>query len=225
MRLSVYRCGIEDLLTYLGPLAREHLRREQGHRARLGLSMKCYPNPISIDGSAIDHRSDGDGRSTFATSAANLRPGVSYAVVVQLSANLMSCLSVENVVHFGGDMSMDVVKEIVPAMARIEDIHLIRAQLEPGFLLPDIGSPGGDGKLLPSLQRIRLEDVLTDEGSWQPLLSYLAHQTTNGQKVWLTISAPREHICEDVLKEIQEMVEDLVVDIEVDAECPFDSCG
>ena len=54
-----------------------------------------------------------------------------YAAAVQLNADLLLRLAVGNVVHFGGGVGTRVVKEILPAIRDIGEIHLVRAQLDP----------------------------------------------------------------------------------------------
>ena len=141
-----------------------------------------------------------------------------------MCADFVAQVSLYNVVHFGGDLGMDILKRVVPAMPRIQELYLIHARLEKGFLLPDPEAPIVQNKLLPSLQRLYLEDILSDKTSWRPLLSYLAHQTADGQRISVAISAPREHMCKDVIQEIGAFVEELAVGSSVDGKCPFKSC-
>lgn len=81
-------------------------------------------------------------------------------------------------------------------------------------------------KLFPSLQLLHLENPIWEDESWEPLLPYLAHQTSDGQRVSLTISISYrgEHICKDVLKEMEGLVEGLVLDFRFVHDCPFDRC-
>ena len=51
-------------------------------------------------------------------------------------------------------------------MANIEELHLTGGRVVDGFLLPDPDEADVNGKLLPPLRRIRLEDLHEDD--WTP---------------------------------------------------------
>ena len=80
-----------------------------------------------------------------------------------------------------------------------------------------------NGKLLSSLRRLHLEGLYEDD--WSPLLPYLAHQTSGGQKASLTISGGCHRICKDVWKEIEGSAEEFVPDLVWDYEHPLDRCS
>ena len=224
LALSICKCTAEDILGTLGPLARDHIQRDGRLRDRLGIFVKCFPDSISIQANAIKNTGDQAQRLTFATFTANLKQGTFFSGNYQLCIDFVAHLPVEPVVYFGGDLSMDIVKEIIPTMPNIQELHLIHAQLEYGFLLLNPKEPLAHKKLLPSLQRLFLEDVILDDEGWSPLIPYLTHQTSSGQRISLTISGQSEHICKDVLKEMEGFVEELVLDLLLDDDCPFDYC-
>ena len=129
----------------------------------------------------------------------------------------------EHVVYFGGDLTMYSLKTIVTTMPNIQELHLTSGRVADGFLLPDPDEPVANGKLLPSLRHLRLEDLYEDD--WSPLLPYLTHQTSGGQKISLTISGGSHHICKDVLREIESLVEEFVLGFVWDHNCPLDYCS
>ena len=224
LTLIVCKSRAEDVLTILAPLARDHIEREGRRRVRLGLSVKCYSGCLSIQASSIDNTGGEAQRFTFATFTVHQRMDVLDDDSLQMCANFIAQVSMYDIVHFGGDLSMEVVKQVVPTMPRIQELHLVCARLEKGFLLLDPEATVVRKKLLPSLQHLYLEDILPDETSWQPLLSFLAHQTADGQRISVAISAPGEHICNDVIREIGAFVKELVIGLDLDDECPFKSC-
>ena len=222
--LTIRRCRTEDILGTLGPFARNHIQRDGRGRVRLGIFVKCSTDSVSIQANTIKNTGGQAQRLTFATFTANLRHPVTYYDSIQLCTDFVAHVPVDPVVYFGGDLTMDIVKRIIPTMPNIQEFYLINARLEDGFLLPDPKGSLAHKKLLPSLQRLCLEDVLLDDDSWLPLLPYLAHQTSGDQRISLTISGPREHICKDVEKEMEGFVEELALNMLVDNECPFDHC-
>ena len=106
---------------------------------------------------------------------------------------------------------MDAVREIVPMMPKLQELHLTDALLSDGFLRPDPDGPLANTKLLPSLRRLHLEDTVVENDDWTPLLPYLAHQTSGGQIISLTLSGECFHICKDVVRGIESLVEELVL--------------
>lgn len=224
LTLIVCKSRAEDVVTILAPLARDHVEREGRRRTRLGLSVKCYPGCLSIQASAIDNTSGEGQRLTFASFIVHQSLDILDDDSLQMSADFIAQLSVHEVVHFGGDLSMDIVERVVPTMPRIQELHLIRARLEKGFLLPDPKATVVRKKLLPSLRHLYLEDVLPDKTGWKPLLSYLAHQTADGERISVAISVPGEHMCNEVIQEIWAFAEELAISWDVDAGCPFKSC-
>jgi CRISPR/Cas system-associated exonuclease Cas4 (RecB family) len=74
------------------------------------------------------------------------------------------------------------------------------------------------------LKHLHLEKVLMYQKQWgpgwDPLLSYLAHQTSDGQRISVTISERPRHICRDVVDEMRRLVEKLVVPVTKYGGCP-----
>ncbi|KAF9779273.1 hypothetical protein BJ322DRAFT_452260 [Thelephora terrestris] len=224
LTLILCKCTSGDILGTLGPFVRDHIQRDGRLRDRLGIFVKCFPDSLSIQANAITTTGGQAQRTTFATFTANLRHNPPCRNDVQLCTDFVAYTPAEDIVYFGGDLTMDIVKRVVPTMPNIRELHLIHAQLEYGFLLQDPRGPLSQKKLLPSLERLYLEEVIYDDESWQLLLPYLAHQTSGGQRISLTISGTREHICKDVMKELKGFVEELVIDLDLDSDCPFDYC-
>jgi hypothetical protein len=80
-----------------------------------------------------------------------------------------------------------VTEEVVVAMPNLETLYLSYPVVSDGFLLPDPNGPNADKKLLPSLRQLYLEDAEVEDDNWDPLVTYLAHQTSGGQAISLKI--------------------------------------
>jgi len=131
----------------------------------------------------------------------------------------------EQVVHFGGNLRMEVLTEIVPTMPRFKELHLTRPVLSDGFLRPDPDGPLAGKKFLPSLRHLHLEDVVLDDDDWSPLLAYLVYQVSGDQVVSLTLSGELVHICKDVVEDIKALVDEFTLDLPLDKVCPFVYCS
>ncbi|KAF9646498.1 hypothetical protein BDM02DRAFT_3118523 [Thelephora ganbajun] len=149
---------------------------------------------------------------------------LSYHAQLQLCIDFVAHTPREHVVYFGGNLVMDAVRRIVPAMPKINYLHLTYISLADGFLQPDPDRPLGNEKLLPSLQHLHLEHVTLGDGGRRSLLLYLAHQASGGQRISLTISG-HGHICKDVVRDIKGLVEELTLGFFLAHYCPYGRCS
>ena len=224
--LAVRSCIVEDIARTFWPYVRNHIERDGRFRDGLGIFLHSFPNSVSIQASAIEGDEGVARRVTFATFTAVHQGDIPDHDEGRLCTDFLAHIPVEHVVYFGGDISMDVIRRTVPAMPNIRELHLTNAQLVDRFLQPDPKEPLAENKLLSSLQRLHLEDViLEDDESWDPLLPYLVHQASNGQRISLTISGGRGHVCKSVVKEMEGLVEEFILDFVESDNCPFDYCG
>ena len=223
MTLTVFRCTAEDVTRILGPYVQDYFRRDGRFRDGIGILETSLSDSISIQASTISNVEDPPQRVTFATFTAILQEDLPPHAEEKLCIDFVAHTPREHVVYFGGDLTMYSLKTIVTTMPNIQELHLTSGRVADGFLLPDPDEPVANGKLLPSLRHLRLEDLYEDD--WSPLLLYLTHQTSGGQKISLTISGGRCHICKDMLKEIEGLVEEFVLDSFWDYECPLGCCS
>jgi len=102
--------------------------------------------------------------------------------------NLIKLIPQERVVFFDSDLDTASSEEIFFTMPNIETLHLSGLCLSDRFLQPNPDGPHANRKLFPSLRLLRLEDViyLNDE-DWSSVITYLAHQTSDGQTISLEV--------------------------------------
>ena len=73
-------------------------------------------------------------------------------------------------------------------MPNIETMRITGAKLSDGFLEPNPDGPYAATRLLPSLRLLRLGYVvLQNDDDWSNLVTYLTHQTLDGQTILLVI--------------------------------------
>jgi hypothetical protein len=224
MTLTVSQCTVEEILGILGPCIRNHIKRDGRFRDGLGVSVKYYPGSISAQVSVIKNTKRPAQKVTFATFTADFREGFLRHDNVQLCRDFVAHVPVEHVVYFEGDMSMELARASVSLMPNIQELRLINPNLDDGVLQLDPKGPLGKKNLLPALQHLHLDDVITDDRSWRPLLPYLIHQTSDGQRISFTITGRREHICKDLVKDMRGLVDELNLDLPLVDDCPFDYC-
>ena len=229
MTLTVSRCAVEDVLGTFGPYMRDYIRRDGRFRGGLGILVNSIANSIgdsvSIQAGTISNVEGPIQGVTFAKFTAILLEALPPSAEDKLCIDLVAHIPGEHVVYFRGDLSMDALRGIVTAMPNIQELHLSTALLADRFLQPVSGEPLANEKLLPSLRRLHLEDVVAGDGNWSPLLPYPAHQTPDGQGISLTLSGEHQHICKDIVRKIEGSVEELILDLFLHDDCPFGYCS
>jgi hypothetical protein len=188
IQLNLSGCSVEDISEILGPYVRDYLRRDERSRDQLGIVVSSGDDSISVEASTISTSEGSTRRVTFAAFTVMFRECLPPPVEDKLCIDFVACTPREHVVYFGGELSMDAVKGIMPLMPKIQELHLTSARLSDGFLQPDPDGPLANTKLLPSLRHLHLEYIDLCDNDWTPLLSYLAHQTSSGQVISLSLS-------------------------------------
>ena len=225
MKLTVSHCTVRDILGTLGPYIQDYIRRDGRFQDGLGIHVTSFTDSISIQASAISNATGSFQKVTFATFTAIHRQDLSMSAEDELCINLVAHTPREHVVYFGGNTSIHPMEETVAAMPKLQELHLINQMLDDRFLHPSLGGPFVNGKLFPSLQHLHLEDTFLYEGHWSPIIPYLIHQTSGGQRISLTISGKPQHICKDVLRDMKGLAEELVLDLVLEDSCPIDYCS
>ena len=190
----------------------------------MGIFVNSYSQWVSIQASTPSNVEGRIRRVALATFSAMLLENLPAPAGDKLCIDFAAYAPREKVVYFGGDLSMAAVRGIVPTMPEIKELHLTSAVLSDMFLQPDPDGPLANTKLLPSLRHLRLEDIVLDDHDWSPLLPYLAHQTSSGQVISLTLSGEPIHVCKDVMNDIKGLVDEFILDLSLDNDCPFDYC-
>ena len=225
MTLTVSRCAVEDVSGTLGPYVRDYIRRDGRFLDGLGILVNSVGDSVSIQASTISTAEGPIQGVTFATFTAILLEALPPSAEDKLCIDFVAHTPGDHVMYFGGDLTMDALRGTVMAMPNIQELRLTSAMLVDGFLQPVPDGPLANKKLLPSLRRLYLEDTIAEDDNWSPLLPYLTHQTSDGQGISLALSGARQHICKDVMREIEGLVKELVLDFLLDDDCPFDYCS
>ena len=224
MNLTLRHCTVGNMSETIGPYVRYFLQRDRRSRDQLGIFVKSSSDSVSIQANTIGTIQSPIQRVTFAIFTVILKEELPPPAQDKLSIDFVAYTPGEHVVHFGGDLSVDAVREIVPAMPNIQELHLTGALLSDGFLQSNPDGPLANTKLLPSLRYLHLEDTVLEDGDWTPLLSYLANQTSGGQIISLSLSEGRVHICKNVVRDVKSLVEEFLLVLTLDEDCPFGVC-
>jgi len=224
MTLSLSSCTVRDILGTLGPYVQHYIRRDGRFRGGLGIYVSSFSNLVSIRASTVGSVTGLIQTVTFARFIAIHEEDLSISAEDELCINLVAHTPREYVVSFGGN-STELMRRAAAAMPKLQELYLITPMLHHRFLRADLDEPLADEKLFPSLRHLHLEDTLLYEDDWSPIIPYLTHQTSGGQRISLTISGEPQHICRDVLRDMKGLVEELVLDLILEDDCPIDHCS
>ena len=223
-KLAVSSCTVENILGTVAPCAGDCIQRDGRFSGGLGVFISSLPESISIHASAISGTEGPTQKATFMTFTAIHRKELPPRDEDQLCTSFLKLLPVEHVIYFGGDLGTEAIRGTISTMPNIQELHLVNAQFNDRLLQPNPKGPHPEQKLLPSLRHLRLEDISFEDDNWQLFLPYLIHQTSGGQRISVTISGLGQHICKDVMKEIEGLVDELILNLSPDSDCPFDYC-
>ena len=225
MVLNIVRCTVEDFLGTLGPYMEDYIRRDGRFLDGPGVDIVSFMNAFSVQVNTINSVTGSIQEVPFARFSMIYEGDLSVSARDKLYIDFLAHTPREHVVYFNADMRMDAVRGTVAAMPKLQELHLTRPWPMDRFLQPDLDGPLANKKLLPSLRHLHLEHL--EENDWSFIIPYLTHQTSDGQRISLTIlfSGRPQHICEDVLKEMKELVEELVLNLTLDDACPLGCCS
>jgi hypothetical protein len=225
--ISLHKCTPQEVIEVIGPYIRDYLRRDPRFRNRPGIYVSSTPRSISFCAGVVGVGYRGPNRlpqngPPYGKFEARLSQDVPRDVRKKVYVDVLALLPRESIVDFG--MDLPVTEDILVVMPNLETLHLADPVVSDGFLLPDPSGPNADKKLLPSLRQLYLEYAKAENDSWDPLVTYLAHQTSGGQAISIKVFGEGLHICSKVIERIEDLVEDFSYELDPDQECPFDEC-
>lgn len=213
---------VEDVSQTLIPYVRGHFQRDIRFKDKLEVVasfwgfIEIFVGPV--DGAPEQTpQSQADLRWPSASFSVNMvDPILPGSLVVKLRLDFMALIPQEHIVSLDMDYSFEVPDELFIAMPNIEILGLSKVTLSDGFLQPSPDGPYAGTKLFPSLRSLSLEDFTVEDDNWEPLTTYLAHQTSSGQVISLDVSSEHTLVPPEVKKRIQELVEEFT-------SCVYDS--
>ena len=224
MELELEGCTPKTIREVTGPYIRDYLRHNPGFKERVRIRVLDLVGSLFLHATVIgvgDHdpsqRQEGGPRAVFRIDLPISTPDE----MGKPWTNLLAFLPRESIVYLETN---DPATEAIAAMPNIETLHLTYAIVDQGFLLPNSDGPDAHTKLLPSLRRLYLENPRVRHYKWDPLLTYLAHQTSGNQRISLKVFGEEVHICSRLVKQIEGMVEEFDYQPNPWMKCPFGGC-
>ena len=211
--LQISHFTAQDVLHTLGPYLRDHFQRDVRFQGELAVvvSYSRFSDGFGYSThGCIDLTSSPNGMSPSAIFSTTLiHPLPSDPASDNLTFDLAAFIPSENVTSLEVVDSIRVPEDLLVAMRNIETLRLCNPMLSSRFLQPDPKGPHANTKLLPSLRFLHLENVTASDATWEPLVTYLVHQTSKGQIISLQVSSFLS-ISRGVMEEIRDLVDTFV---------------
>jgi hypothetical protein len=199
----------DDVLQTLGPFVRHYFQHH--HESLDRLWMKTYSRLphllVRIETEDTVHIGT-PLRTEFEMTPDETPPGC----LQDLCHDFLAFTPRERVYAFETDLPMDRLEDLLVTMPNIEALQLRKVVLSEGFLQPNPAGPFSKARLLPSLRSLYLEKVSLNDNDWGPLMAYLAHQSSDGETIRLTLIGRVPHMCPDVEEVICDLVQELTFD-------------
>ena len=205
MSLHMENSTSEDIHQTLGPYMQNLFQRDT--KLRYGLSVNIRVNNdfkvlVNHTDSFLQPSSEQSAR--FEISITGQPPDL---VVKKLHHDLMAFIPGERVESLRMEHTLEVPEAFFISMPNLGSLWLDNVTLSDGFLQPSLNGPHINKKLLPSLQTLCLVDLTVEDDNWEPLITYLAHQATNGQEISFQLVNFKTS---DVPARVRKQIEDLV---------------
>ena len=134
------------------------------------------------------------------------RPGESEREAV---LDIITYTPLEEVIYLRAADDPAFTKNTRSRFPNLRALSFYRTTLSAAFPKPDLTWDEG---VFPSLEHVSLNDVDSDDGSWRPLVAFLARRASSGNRLDTLVVTHSSHMCEYAVKEIRGTVRELKVD-------------
>jgi len=229
INLTGLNSTVEEISRTLIPYMRDYFHHDSRFQDTLGIFSLFSPSSISISVTVVyGQAAELARKSPFSTFTLLLVDPPPPDTLEQFFINVIASTPPrERVVFFDANLDTELPEELFSMMPNIKTMCLSEGALSEGFLQPNPDGPHANRKLLPSLQLLYLEDVDLDDNNWGHLISYLTHQTSDGQIVSLEVLGNSPYMPPEVVDVVKGLVDEFTYDQDPGAEGggPLSSCG
>ena len=222
MNLTGFDPTVEDVSQTLAPYIGDHFQRDARFQDTLDVSSSSssYFGATALSVTVTCGETTTLGRdSPEVTLKVHLAYGLPPDVLEQLFVSLVAPIPGEHVVRFNAELDIKLPEELLFMMPNIEWLCIVDVKLSEGFLQPNPDGPHANVKLLPSLETLCLRRInrgddywsILPDDDWGHLMTYLAHQTSDGQIISLEMTGDFRHMPgPEVVDEIEDLVEKFI---------------
>ena len=217
LTLTLHGCDITDIPQTIGPYLRDHLQRRD--RCQEGLSLFASSLPIyrapeitlsAGDASGIDFSAPSPTQIHMFIKIDIVLSGAPRKVVTERTAlDLTTYTPREEVVYFRMSNSHYSKLDVYTRFPNLRALSFDMTSLPAAFPAPNLV---GDGKILPSLEHVLLKDALVDGNDWSPLVTFLAHRMSSGNRLGTLVIVHPYDMSPEVTEGIRGMVRELRIE-------------
>jgi len=214
LTLTLGGCDVVDVSRTVGPYLRDHLQRRDRSQDGLNLLVSSAITHVTFragDARGIDFSAPSRAEiNTFIRVDVALSGAHRGSVLERVALDLTTYVPQEEVVHF----RIHKLGALVDAHTQFPNLRALsfdNIYLPTAFPKP---KPHGEGRISPSLEHIFLENVVVDEGNWSPLVNFLAHRVSSGNRLDTLVIVRSTPIPPKATKSIRGMVRELRIEDE-----------
>jgi len=217
LTLALHGCDIVDVSRTIGPYIRDYLQRRDRSQDGLNLLVSCagiYPVPrITF------HTGGARGIDFSAPARVELNPFVRVNVVLcrtprreileRAALEFTTYAPRDDIVHFRMYNKFTIGVDTCTQFPNLRALSFYNISLSAAFPNPNLA---GEGKISPSLEHIFLEDMDVDDADWSPLVTFLAHRMSSGNRLDTLVIVPPDYMRPAVMEGIRGMVRELRIE-------------
>jgi len=214
LALTLEGCDVVDVSQTIGPYLRDHLQRRDRSQDGLNLLVSSANTHVAFragDARGIDFSAPSRAETnTFVSINVALSGARRGSVLERVALDLITYVPQEEVVHFRIH-KLDALVDAHTQFPNLRALSFDDIYLPTAFPKP---KPNGEGRISPSLEHIFLENMVVDEGNWSPLVNFLAHRVSSGNRLDTLVIVRSTPIPPKATKSIRGMVRELRIEDE-----------
>jgi len=229
LRLTLHDCDVTDVSQIIGPYIRDHLQRRDRSPNGLNLSVS-FGHYTKIPRDRVVLRIGDAGGIDFSTPTRTRIDTFAWIIVVlnvmdrrdiltRAAQDLIAHTPREEVSYFQTYNNPVAMEEMYIQFPHLRALSSSLIPLPKAFPNP---GPVGNGKVFPSLEHIRLEQVVVDGGDWSPLINFLAARASSGNRLDTLVITNSAGMHSEVMEGIRGLVRELKIDRPYGSLLPFD---
>ena len=213
LSLNLHVRDVADISQIIGPYLRNHLQRHDRPRNGLNFLVSSSYRTHSPCGIAF-HAGDAGGINFSAPDRVDAFVMVTMRLSTILDRNglkraaldLITHVPREEVVYLQARDNPIDMEDASTQFPNVRALALDTVPLSAAFPNPNLV---GDGGVFPSLEHIFLQDVVVDDGDWNPLMIFLARRVSSGNRLDTLMIANSSSMCPEAIKGIRGLVREL----------------
>ena len=195
---------VGDISRFLRPCLRDYLHHRGSSQNGLGLSIFQGDRHITLHvGNRGDVHPESVHMDPLVTITIFLSQSTPNDLLEKAFLDLIADTSREEIVYFQANGNSTVAKDVYAQLPSLRTLHLVKIPISAALPKPNMNEDEG---LLPSLQHIVFTGLATDNGDWGPLIAFLSHRVSSGNRLDYLAIIDSSHMGSEVAEGIRSMV-------------------